>query len=418
MTQPMSRTRTRSRALCALALAFALAGHAPARADTVSDWNRHATEALVGTAGQAPSLAVLNLAMMHGAVYDAVNAIDRRHRAYLASPSAKRRYSTDAAAATAAYRILAAALPAQQAPLAALYEASLASIPAGSANITVGNAAARAMIAARAGDGRLGPYRFPVGMQSGQWRPLAPGFVNDPLAWFAQLRPFLIRRPSQFRSAGPNPLTSARYAREFAEVKALGALTSSSRTAEQTDIARFWGDHPAAQWSRILRQLAARHGLETAGSARLFAMLYLAAADALISCHNDKARWLSWRPITAIHEAGADGNPATEADLAWSPLLATPPFPEHPCAHACASASIVATLRHFFGSDRARFGTHSSITQTTRSFTRFSQAIEEVVDARVYAGVHFRTADVQGARIGRQVARWRERHYLQRTRRR
>lgn len=403
-------------ALLGVAALLSLAAPVSAGADTVTDWNLYASEALVVTANQPPPLAVGNLAMIHGAVYDAVNAIDGRHEPYLGAPSAQSWYSKDAAATAAAYRVLVNVLPAQHASHEARYLASLAAIPEGSAKdggIAVGDAAGTAMLAARAGDGRFGPYRFPVGLEPGQWRTTPPLLlVNDPFAWVAHLRPFLIQSPSQFPSAGPNALTSAEYAADFAEVKALGSSTSSTRTAEQTDIARFWADHPAGLWSRIFRGLSADHGLQIADNARFFAMLYLTASDAGISCHNDKARWLFWRPVTAIREAAADGNPATDADPQWLPLLVTPPFPEHPSGHTCVSGAIVRTLRDFFGTNRANFSTHSAASGTTRSFTRFSQAIKEVIDARVYSGIHFRTADVQGARLGKKVARWREQHYF------
>ncbi len=414
MTRTANTVRTAA-ALVAAAGVLVLTGPASARADTVTDWNGHATNALIVTAGQSPTVSVLHLAMVHGAVYDAVNAINRRYDPYLAAPRARRWYSKDAAAATAAYRVLSSLVPAQQASLDALYAASLDDIPAGDAEaggITVGDATAAAMLAARSDDGRFGPFRFPVGLEPGQWRPVPPALGNDPFAWVAQVKPFLIGSPSRFRSDGPNPITSKKYAREFAEVKAIGSLTGSARTADQTDMARFWAEHPTAMWSRIFRQLSSGHGLRTADGSRLFAMLYLTAADSLISCWDDKAHWLYWRPITAIREANADGNPATEADAAWTPLIGTPPYPDHPSGHACLSNSIVRTLRDFFGTDRAEFSALSATSGTTRSFSRFSHAIDEIIDARVYSGIHFRIADEQGAEIGKQVARWREKHFF------
>jgi hypothetical protein len=269
------------------------------------------------------------------------------------------------------------------------------------------------MLAAREGDGRFGSFRFPVGFQPGEWRPVLPAFVNDPAAWVAQVKPFLIQEPSQFRSDGPNPITSAEYAAEFAEVKALGSLTGSSRTPDQTDMARFWAEHPPAMWSRIFRQLSAGHELGVADSARFFAMLYLTGADALISCWDDKAHWLYWRPITAIREANTDGNPATEADPAWVPLIANPPYPEHPSGHGCLSSSVVRTLRDFFGTNKAEFSALSATSGTVRRFSRFSEAIREIINARVYSGIHFRIADVQVAVIGKKVAHWRKKHFFQ-----
>jgi hypothetical protein len=412
----MTARRTRSATLLlAGAALLAIAASTPARADTVTDWNEQGTDALIVTAGQGPTVSVLHLAMVHGAVYDAVNAIDRRHDPYLGAPRARSWYSKDAAVATAAYRVLVNIVPAQQVALEARYQASLAAIPEGKAKaggIAVGEASAAQMIAARTGDGRFGPFRFHVGSEPGQWRPVLPAFVNDPNAWVAQVRPFLIDSPAQFRSDGPNALDSKRYTREFAEVKSIGSLNSTTRTADQTDMARFWAEHAPAMWSRVFRQLSADHSLGTAENSRFFAMMYLTAADAAISCWDDKAHWGFWRPIAAVREAETDGNRRTEADADWLPLIATPPYPEHPSGHGCVSSSIVESLRDFFGTDRAMFSATSATSGTTRSFTRFSQAIEEIIEARVYSGIHFRSADEQGARIGQQVARWRERHYF------
>ena len=386
-----------------------------AQADMVVAWNLNAANAIFVIAAQPPQQSVPHLAMVHGAVYDAVNAIGRGHQGYLlksrlATPSD----SKEAAAATAAYRVLLSIVPAQQPTLDAQYAASLATIPDGVAKtrgIAVGEAAAAAMIAARTADGRFGPFRFAVGTDPGVWRPVLPGFVNDPNAWLKDVKPFLIQSSSQFRSKGPLALTSRQYAREFAEVKALGSATNTTRSADQTLAAQYWAENPPATWSRIFRTLSAQEGLSIAENARLFAMLYMSAADALISVWDDKAHWSFWRPITAIHEAATDGNPATEADSTWLPLIPNPPYPEHSSGHTGLSGSIVATLQDFFGTDKVAW-TDTNNAGLTRSFTRFSQAIHEIIDARVWSGIHFRTADKQGARIGRQVAKWRDQHYF------
>jgi hypothetical protein len=345
--------------------------------------------------------------MVHGAVYDAVNAIDGTHEGYLLSPRLGRPTdSKEAAAATAAYRVLLDIVPGQQQLLEAEYAEALAAVPDGSAKtrgIAVGEAAAAAMIAARTDDGRFGPYRFPVGTLPGEWRPVLPAFGNDPFAWLQDVRPFLVRSSSQFASDGPLPLGSKQYARELAEVQAVGSATSSTRTADQTHAARYWAENPPATWSRIFRTLSAQEGLTLTENARLYAMLYLTAADALITVWEDKARFLFWRPITAIRE-GADPN--------WLPLIPTPPYTEHPSGHGGLSASFVATLQSFFGTDKVGW-TDTNNAGLTRSFTRFSQAIDEVVDARVWSGIHFRTADEQGAKIGKQVSRYRDRAYFE-----
>lgn len=386
-----------------------------AHANAVTQWNQNATDALIDTAGQAPTVSVLHLAMVQGAVYDAVNAIDRGYRPYLVSPRAKRWASTDAAAATAAYRVLVSIVPEQQPALQTLYESSLSAIPDGrskTGGIAAGEAAAAAMIAARTNDGRFGPFRFTVGTLPGEWRPVLPAFISDPNAWVKDVKPFLIRSSSQFRSRGPNELTSHRYAREFAEVRSLGSATSTTRTPDQTLAAQYWAEQPPRTWSRILRTIAAQEGLSNADSARLFAMVYLTAADSLITVWDDKEYWSFWRPITAIREADTDGNPATDPDAAWLPLIATPPYPEHPSGHLGLSGSVVATLQRFFGTDRIAW-TDTNNAGLTRSYTRLSQALREIVSARVWSGLHFRTADEQSVRIARQVANWREHHYFQ-----
>jgi hypothetical protein len=409
------KTCTRFGLLVAVAALLALAA-APARADTVTEWNLNATNALIVTAAQPPQVSVPHLAMVHGAVYDAVNAIDGGHEEYLISSRlARRSDSKDAAAATAAYRVLVHLVPAQLATLQGLYATSLAVIADGSSKtrgIAVGEAAAAAMIADRTDDGRFGPFRFAVGAGPGVWRPVLPAFVNDPAAWLKDVEPFVIRSSSQFRSDGPLELTSRKYAREFDEVKSVGSATSTTRTADQTLAARYWAENPPATWSRIFRTLSASEGLSLVDNARLYAMLYLTAADALISVWDDKAHTSFWRPITAIREADTDGNPRTEPDAGWLPLIATPPYPEHPSGHTGLSGSIVRTLQQFFGTDRVAWSDTNNA-GLTRSFTRFSQAIDEIVDARVWSGIHFRTADEQGRRIGEQVARYRQQRYFE-----
>jgi hypothetical protein len=410
----------RFRRICVIAAALAaLTFPGVARADAVTDWNAYAGNALAVTARLSPTAASVHMAMVQGAIYDAVNGIDRSHQSYLVLPAAQPWDSMNAAAATAAYRILLNIVPAQQAVLEPLYQASLAAVPDGPSKdggIAAGEAAAAAMIAARTDDGRFGSFRFTAGFTPGAWRPDLPLFASDPFAWVAYVKPFLIESPSQFRSDGPNALASDAYAADFAEVKAIGARDSSSRTPDQTEQALYWGaEHGTLLWGRIIRTISANQGLSTAENARLFAMVQLASADANINCWNDKAYWSFWRPITAIRLANTDGNPATEADPGWEPLLATPPFPEHPSGHACGSGAIVASLQNFFGTDKIAFTAFGAGSGTFRTYTRFSETIKEIIGARIYAGIHFRTADVQGAIIGKKVAHWAEKHYFERT---
>ena len=399
--------------LTALVAAFALAAPGLARADTVTEWNLNASLAV---AAQPPQQSVPHLAMVQSAVYDAVNAIDGGHEGYLLTSRVGSPFdSKEAAAATAAYRVLLSLPGAVKPTLDAQYAASLAGIADGvpkTRGIAVGEAAAAAMIAARTADGRFGAPGFPLAPAGpGVWEPVLPGFVNDPNAWLRNVKPFLLESSSQLRTAGPDPLTSNRYARDFEEVKQVGSLTSAVRTADQTHAARYWAENPPATWSRVFRALSAQQGLSLGENARLYAMLYTSGADALISVWDDKAHYGFWRPITAIRRADTDGNPLTDEDEAWVPLIATPPYSDHPSGHAGLSGSYVATLQDFFGTDHIGW-TDTNNGGLTRSFDRFSQAIDEIVDARVWSGIHFRNADEQGARIGRQVASWRERHYF------
>jgi hypothetical protein len=279
--------------------------------------------------------------MVHGAIYDAVNAIaGTPYQPYLVAPRANRHASTDAAVATTAYQVLLALFPDQENRLRARYDDSLAAIPDGPrkrSGISVGRQAAAAMVAARQNDGSFGDQAWVVGTQPGQWRPTPPTFAADG-AWVAHVKPFLIPSVSPFLTSGPPALTSAAYARDLNEVKAVGAANSTVRTPDQTDAAIWWHDRHLTEWE-IKRQLAAGQHLDVLQAARMFAMVDLAQADSAIVCFAEKATWSFWRPVTALQLADTDGNPATIADPAWMPLLITPPFPDYTSGHACATGA-------------------------------------------------------------------------------
>ena len=255
---------------------------------------------------------------------------------------------------------------------------------------------------------------MPIGSDPGEWKPTPPAFLLDPAPWLRIVRPFLIPRADMFRSDGPNALTSAGYAEDFDEVKRVGSATSTIRTADETDAARFWQTNGPGLFNGVMNTLAAdpQRELTTADRARLFAMANLAMADGAIACWEDKYHWRFWRPVTAIREAANDGNPATDPDPAWTPLIATPPFPDHPSAHGCMSGALVHTLQNFFGTDKVAFSAFSANSRTTRSFDRLSDAIKEIIDARVWGGIHFRMADMQGAVLGKKVAQYVRKHYF------
>jgi hypothetical protein len=370
------------------------------------------------------------MAMVQGAVYDAVTAIDRSHAAYLVDVEAldvARWASTDAAIATAAHDVLHGIAPSELwAGLDTAWSNTLANVPDGPAEdegVRAGRAAASAMLADRVGDGFMAPWTFVIGTEAGDWRPATPTAL-DPDPWVARLKPFLMRAPDQFRTEGPNALTSAAYTKDFNEVKSVGALNSTARTADQTTAAIFWQFPPAALWNGLARDLITGRALGTADSARLLAMLDLATADAAIACWSDKYRWNFWRPIAAIREADTDGNPRTVADPGWrslfdpdtqtSPPLTIPAFPEHPSGHGCVTGAAVNTVRTFFGTDKIAVDIRSGrFPGVPRHFDRLSLVVKEVIGARVWGGIHFRTADVQGTVLGRKVVRWMHHHYFQ-----
>ncbi|MEV0382827.1 hypothetical protein [Nonomuraea sp. NPDC050643] len=392
----------------------AYASDSSTSANPVVVWDRNAQTAIWDVAGQQPQVQARSFAMVHGAVYDAVNAIaGTPYQPYLIAPAARGTESTGAAVATAAFRVLSSLFPDQQARLTAQYDDSLAEIPDGEAKrrgIAVGARTAAAMITARRDDGAFGDQTWTIGSGPGQWRPTPPTFASDG-AWVGHLKPFLIPSASMFRTSGPPSLTSDRYARDINEIKEIGSAASTTRTADQTQAAIWWHDRHLAEWE-IKRQLATTQRLNALQAARMFAMVDLAEADATTACFNEKAAWHFWRPVTAIQQADTDGNPKTTADPAWMPLLVTPPHPDYTSGHTCFTGASMSALAYFFGRDDLSFSGFSPASGTRRYFHGFSQALAEVVNARVWGGIHTRTADVQGAKIGKQVTRHVVTHYF------
>jgi hypothetical protein len=448
-------TRTRSVLFMAVAvgaLVWALgvlgasaAPPATADATAVTQWNLIAVSTTTGVpgpgipgpAGGAPPASQINMGMVQGAVYDAVNAITPKHaRPYLLKRRFGNTASDEAAVATAAYLVLKnivetvpQSIPFPNranllATLASQYQAATNAIPDSPfkrMGIAAGTAAAEAMIDARTGDGRFGPSQFVANPNPGFWDPVAPNGTTapDPTPWVGGVEPFLMQSSSQFRSAGPLALDSAAYAAEVNEVKALGGdgvVTPSARTATQTYVARWWQSNPVASWNDVARQLIARNHLDAAESARLLAMENLAGADAAINTWNDKYHFSFWRPFQAIRRAAQDGNPATTPDPTWTPLI-TAPYPDHGSGHLGLDGSHTAVLRMFFGDAPAGgYQITSSFVNpggpALRSFSSFDQALEELVEARIWAGLHFRTADVQGRQLGTDIANFAAANYF------
>ena len=257
------------------------------------------------------------------------------------------------------------------------------------------------MLADRLDDGRNGTRMFDVGTDPGEWRPVPP-LSNNVFSWIGQVRPFSLKRPNQIRIPAPPPLKSKRYAREFNEVKALGAKTNSTRNPDQEALANWIVVNPFGPVNTTFRGLATSHGLSTAEQARLFAMTSLSAADSLISCWNNKDFYEFWRPQTAIQEAATDGNRKTTADPNWMSLFPTPGYPDWPSGYNCFAAGMMNAGKAFFGTDKVAFDITNA--NATRSYTRFTGYIHEAIEGRILIGFHFRSADELGAFIGEKTA--------------
>jgi hypothetical protein len=394
--------------------------------DMVLEWNINAVNAIgnAGTAtppglGQPPPLAPIHLAMVHGAIYDAVMAIVGSHDPYLEGLHAPSSASQAAAVAAAAHGVLVGLTPAT-APnvttsLDGLLAASLARIPDGTAKdagIDVGEAAAAAMLEERTGDGRFGTYVFPSGDQPGEWRPVAPQNANA-FGWIVFVDPFTLDSADQYRIGAPFALSSAAYAAEFNEVKSVGG-TTSTRTPTQAQLATFASSNPFAMVNSGLRSIALAKRLSTSQQARLFVMTSMSTADALIACWENKDHWSFWRPQTAIQQAAHDGNPATVADPNWTSLVANPGYPDAPSGYNCLMSGAMNAARAYFGTNRMSFSlTSVGATPVTRHYRQFSGPIKDAIDGRVYIGLHFRRADEQGAWLGMKVARWATTNYFQ-----
>ena len=411
-------------------------------ASEVSHWNQLAATtlaALPGPNGGAPPAFQINMGMVQGAVYDAVNAIGpKQHRPYLLNRRTGAKASIDAAVATAAYDVLSelvstaperAPFPGRAGLLSTLSSAHAASLGAIDDNsfkeqgIEIGHAAAEAMLDAREGDGRFGPSAWVPNSAPGHWQPLfttatPPQPILDPTPWVGNVRPFLIQSSSQFRSVPPPALDSQQWADEFNEVKSLGRIDSTTRTTDQTYRAKWWQSAPVLSWNDVARQLIARSGLDAADSARLLALQNLSGADAAINCWNDKYYFDFWRPWNAIPRAAEDQRSDTVADATWTALL-TAPYPEWVSGHNCLDAAHTSVLRMFFGDDPA--GGPFQITSTfvnpggpaVREFQTFSEPLAELIVARIWAGLHYRSADVEGQRLGRNVADYAAVNYFQ-----
>ncbi len=385
-----------------------------ATADEVTDWNRIMLDALLAPPAVAAPLAPRPAAIVMAAVFDALNGIERRYTPIHVIPAAPPGASRRAAVVQAAYASLVRLFPSQTATFDQKRTLSLLDISSGAAaehsvsierGIEWGQAVADAIWAWRSTDGfSNAPPPFLGGLAVGQWRPTPPGFAPGLAPQLGHVTPWVIASPSQFRPAGPPSLTSAQYARDVNETQTMGSVSSSSRTADQTLYARFWQSAtPPDFWDPVATSLSAEHHLNLSENARLLALVNMSLADAVIGCWDAKYAYTFWRPVTAIPLAGTDGNPATTPDLTWTPLIVTPPFPEYPSAHSCVSSAAARILSAYFG-DAAQFGVASDgMPGVVRYFSSFTAALDEVKDARVFGGIHFRTACDDGQALGTAI---------------
>jgi hypothetical protein len=385
--------------------------------DVIAYWSQIAAStvnvpaAATGTPEERRPVYNLDLATVHVAMFDAVNAIDGSYQRFAAQPTtATAGASLEAAAAAAAYHTLKGLFPNRTAQYQAAYDNYVGALPNGDAKtrgLQIGQEVAVQIVALRANDGRWTPVTYTPTSLPGRFRGTNP--VNTFLPF---VRPFTMQSASQFRADGPPPLTSVEYAADVNETMALGAANSSVRTAAQTEVARFHTEPPPSFWARNLRTFAtADRGV--AENARTLAALWTVQADALIACFETKYHFDFWRPTSAIQLADTDGNAATVADPSWTPVLPTPNHPEYPAAHSCGHGAAAESLEQVFGTKKLSFDWSSTVTGTIRRFDSTDDLPKDAQLARIAGGMHFRTSTVHGAVLGMKVGKWVMKNHFQ-----
>ena len=382
----------------------------------ISDWNAIALTTFGGDPTKLPQETPLYVAFVQAAVYDAVVGIDGRYTPYRFHARAPHGTSDQAAAVAAAHQVLVTYSPYAQATLDAAYATALAQIPDGKAKtngVAFGTRAADNLIAMRANDGRNAPVLFTQPPGPGVWRPTPPLFLPMAVPWMGGVTPLLVRSIDRFDPGPPPALTSDRYTRDFAEVKALGSATSTARTPEQTSTALFFSGNAAAQFNAALRdQMAVRHS-DIVDAARMFAAVDMSEADAIIAAWHAKYLYGFWRPITAIQLADTDGNPATTADPNWTPLLTTPPYPDYVSGYSTLTGAFTRALEDTLDTRHLQLTLISTaVPGAVRNYDSGKSLRNDVVDARIWLGIHFRTADTAGVEMGQRVADWALTHYF------
>jgi hypothetical protein len=392
---------------CVAVLTVGLAAAVPqraARGDVVTDWNAIAinTTAAPNSAAQSRMLAIAHVAM-----YDAARAVDSRGKAYAADIKAPAGASIDAAVAAAAHGALVRLVPAQRAMLDDALNVALGKIGDAKAKadgVQVGTQVAEKIIDIRSKDKADANRAAVMRSGPGMYQVTPPHNLPAVLAAWGEVTPFVIKSASGLGLKGPPALASAEFARDFNEVNAIGARNSTTRSADQTAAAIFWILQTSVPWHAAARAAAIKKDGSVLDNARLFALLTTAGADSLFACWAEKNKWHHWRPITAIRGAAALNHPALQADPNWEPLLGTPAHQEYPSGHSCLSGAAEVVLKTYFGSDDVNVSvTWPPVVGVSRSYTRFSQLADENEEARIWGGIHFRTADVDGRMLGRLV---------------
>jgi hypothetical protein len=378
--------------------------------NVVTDWNRVASSTIVAKGGKPSATSSVWFAYTSIAVYDAVNAIHGQFQPFYFRGSASYGASDEAAVAAAAHRVLVNYFPAQQLLLDAEFQDSLAKVTASpeakSAGITVGEAAAAALIAARTGDGLEANVPYTPGSGPGVWQPTPPKFGPALTPWLGQMRPFTMTGASQFLPDGPTPLSSEQWVHDYNQVRVLGRVDHTLRTDAQGEIGLFWTEHTGQQYARAFSYLVENYKLNVADSARLMAILWTGFADAAIGCWNAKFTYNFWRPVTAIRAGG--GNAELMGDAGWSPLGSTPSHPEYPAAHGCVTGAVSSLIRDYFKTSKVHIVVDSlafSDGVHTHSFEDTGDLFKEVFWARIYAGFHYHHSLEDGGRLGKRVGR-------------
>jgi hypothetical protein len=387
-------------------------------ASVVTAWNAIAVRTIFTENATPIPSSNLYFGFVSLAVHDAVVAIEGRYKPYIRQRRPHGRASSEAAAVTAAYLVLRHYFPASAGNLAVDHTASLAAIPDGAAEargVEVGTVAAANLIRARENDGRNAAITFDRPPAPGVWRPTPDAFAPMLVPWLGFVEPLALRSPTQIRLPGPDPIDSRAYARDFAEAKAYGPLTGSVRTPEQTETALFFNSNSATQYQEAMRDQVVRRDLDIAAAARAFGLLSTSMADAAVSCWRAKYDLPLWRPITAIRLADTDGNPATAADPAWTPLVQTPPYADYTSGHACLSGAAAGTFGHLFGRRGLDLVLSATTTGTTRHYDSLAALQRDTQNARIWLGLHFRRAMIDGWRIGDGSAAWMVAHELRPT---